>query len=81
MRSTSTRLMLIGGCVAAATLAFTATAGARAPVGSVKQLPGKAGCYTQDGDSEDGPGTCRNIRGGPDDTTSVAGRRRSPSGR
>lgn len=29
-----------------------------AATGALSQLPGTAGCYTQDGSSEDGPGTC-----------------------
>jgi hypothetical protein len=35
----------------------------------VHQPSGKAGCYTSDGSSESGPGTCHNIRGGDGSTT------------
>jgi len=52
----------------AAALAAVALA---APVGSVHQVQGKAGCYTSDGSSGAGNGTCRNIRGG-DGSTSLA---------
>jgi hypothetical protein len=58
----------------AAALAAVALA---APLGSVKQVAGKAGCYTFDGASAAGPGTCRNIRGG-NGATSLA---ISPGGR
>src|SRR5205085_921734 len=30
--------------------------------GTLRQLKGKAGCWSIDGSSEDGPGTCRNAR-------------------
>jgi hypothetical protein len=49
--------------------AATALAGSSAPPGSVHQASGKAGCYTSDGSSEAGAGTCQNIRGGDGSTT------------
>jgi hypothetical protein len=47
------------------------------PTGSVTQVPGRNGCYTADGSSTVGPGTCRNIRGGIGSTSLVI----SPDGR
>ncbi len=65
----------LGGIGAlAAVIAAVALA---APLGSVKQVSGKDGCYTADGSSASGAGTCRNIRGG-DGSTSLA---ISPGGR
>jgi hypothetical protein len=63
----------------AATLMSTgaAFAGSGAPAGSVHQVSGKNGCYTSDGSSEAGPGTCHNIRGGVESTTLAI----SPDGR
>jgi hypothetical protein len=46
-----------------------AFAGSSAPAGSVHQLSGKDGCYTSDGSSEAGVGTCHNVRGGLGSTT------------
>ncbi len=64
------------GAVAALTTG-AAYAGSTAPAGSVHQASGKNGCYTADGSSEAGPGTCHNIRGGSESTTLVV----SPDGR
>jgi hypothetical protein len=52
------------GAVAVMAAAIAAVALAAPPAGSVKQVSGKDGCYTFDGSSAAGPGTCRNIRGG-----------------
>lgn len=61
---------LVVGVIAVGGLAWVALAWAVAgPPGAVKQVAGKNGCYTADGSSEDGAGTCRNIRGGGDNTT------------
>ena len=57
--------------------ALAAVAVAAGPTGSVKQVGGKDGCYTADGSSASGAGTCRNIRGG-EGATSLA---ISPGGR
>jgi hypothetical protein len=46
-----------------------AFAGYSLPAGSVHQASGKDGCYTADGSSEAGAGTCHNIRGGEGSTT------------
>lgn len=54
-------ILVLGGAAA-----FAATT---APAGSVRQASGKAGCYTSDGSSEAGSGTCHNIRGGDGSTT------------
>ena len=35
------------------------------PLGALTQLPGKAGCFTHDGSSEDGANTCGKARGMP----------------
>src|SRR5438552_13626161 len=35
----------------------------REPLGTLTQLPGTAGCFTHDGASEDGAGTCSEARG------------------
>ncbi|MGH2965011.1 MAG: hypothetical protein ACRDMH_06485 [Solirubrobacterales bacterium] len=40
-----------------------------APIGSVRQVAGKDGCYTSDGSSASGAGKCRNIRGGEGSTS------------
>jgi WD40 repeat protein len=45
--------------------------------GSVVQVPGKHGCYTEDGSGSAGAGKCTNIRGGHDATTVTV----SPDGR
>jgi hypothetical protein len=47
------------------------------PAGSVHQVNGKDGCYTTDGSSAAGPGTCRKIRGGNGSTSLAV----SPDGR
>src|SRR5689334_6392255 len=54
------------GTVAAVGLAFVAAAiGApKAQEGSLQQLSGKAGCYTDNGADENAPGTCKDITGG-----------------
>jgi DNA-binding beta-propeller fold protein YncE len=49
--------------VSVVTLLTSATAYGAQPVGAVTQLPGTAGCFTHDGASEDGPGTCSQARG------------------
>ena len=59
LRRTIAVLGAIG--VLAAAIAAVALA---APLGSVKQVAGKDGCYTADGSSTSGAATCRNIRGG-----------------
>jgi hypothetical protein len=56
--------------LAAMTVAASAIAGGR-PLGSVKQPAGKDGCYTDTGESQDGPGTCHDIRGGTENTTAA----------
>src|SRR5262249_9696087 len=68
----------------AASAAFTAPSAAPAlalvspaVAGSVHQVAGKDGCYTADGASAAGPGTCRKIRGGHGSTTIAI----SPGGR
>jgi hypothetical protein len=64
------KLALIFIATAFGSLAIAAVSGAlTGPLGSVKQVPGKDGCYTTDGASEDGAGTCRKIRGGGENTT------------
>ncbi len=66
--------MVVGGRVlgwtAAAVLALSivtllTSSGIRsaAPLGALTQLPGTAGCFTHDGASEDGAGTCSQARG------------------
>jgi DNA-binding beta-propeller fold protein YncE len=66
--------MVVGGCVpgrtAAAvvavsivTLLTSSTAYGAQPLGALTQLPGTAGCFTPDGASEDGAGTCSQARG------------------
>jgi DNA-binding beta-propeller fold protein YncE len=45
------------------TLLTSATAYGAQPLGALTQLPGTAGCFTQDGASEDGAGTCSQARG------------------
>ena len=54
---------------AALVAALAAAALAAGPAGSVKQVAGKDGCYTFDGSSAAGPGTCHNIRGGNGSTS------------
>jgi hypothetical protein len=54
---------------AALVAALAAVTLAAGPTGSVKQVPGKDGCYTFDGSSAAGAGTCRNIRGGNGSTS------------
>ncbi|MGH2974552.1 MAG: lactonase family protein [Solirubrobacterales bacterium] len=55
--------------VATLAVAVAAVALAAGPSGSVKQVGGKDGCYTTDGSSASGPGTCRKIRGGEGSTS------------
>ncbi len=57
------------GAVVVLLSATAALAGSSPPPGSVSQASGKAGCYTSDGSSEAGPGTCHTIRGGGEATT------------
>jgi hypothetical protein len=57
------------GALIALVATATAVASSSPPAGSVHQASGKAGCYTSDGSSEAGPGTCHNIRGGDGSTT------------
>src|SRR5581483_11520453 len=57
------------GAVLATLSAATALAGSIPPAGAVHQPSGKNGCYTWDGSSAKGPGTCKNIRGGNGSTT------------
>jgi hypothetical protein len=59
------------GIVAVATMALAASslAATSNPAGSVKQVPGTAGCYTIDGSSEDGADTCTDVRGSIGDNT------------
>jgi hypothetical protein len=75
--SRARRMVVPLGAVVAMLGAASALAGSSPPAGSVRQATGKAGCYTSDGSSEAGPGTCHNIRGG-DESTSLA---ISPDGR
>jgi hypothetical protein len=70
------RLTLSLGAVAVLVAAAAALAATR-PAGSVRQVGGKNGCYTSDGSSTAGPGTCQNIRGGGEATTLTL----SPDGR
>jgi lactonase family protein with 7-bladed beta-propeller len=60
---------LIAAAVLVAALAAGALARGSTPLGSVKQVAGKDGCYTADGSSASGAGTCRNIRGGEGSTS------------
>lgn len=62
------KVALLGVLIALGVTA-TAVASSSPPAGSVHQASGKAGCYTSDGSSEAGPGTCHNIRGGDHSTT------------
>ena len=61
----------------AAALVVPGVAVASGPQGSVRQVAGKDGCYTVDGSSGSGVGTCRNIRGGDGSTSILI----SPDGR
>ncbi len=73
------RLRLVAPPILAGTL-LLATPGlalASGPAGSVHQVSGKDGCYTTDGSSAAGPGTCRKIRGGNGSTSLKV----SPDGR
>ena len=45
------------------TLLTSSAAYAAPPLGTLTQLPGTAGCFTNDGASEDGAGTCSQARG------------------
>ena len=77
-RRPRSRRRSIAALLAAVALAVGIAAVAlAAPIGSVKQVAGKDGCYTADGSSGSGPGTCRNIRGGEGATTLAI----SPGGR
>ena len=67
--SRARRMVVPLGAVVAMLSAATALAGSIPPAGSVHQASGKNGCYTSDGSSETGPGTCQNIRGGDGSTT------------
>jgi hypothetical protein len=60
--------------VPASALAIVPASG---PIGSVRQVAGKDGCYTADGASESSASVCRNIRGGFESTTI----KMSPDGR
>jgi len=72
------RFLVAAMAVAAlAALGALATAAGPSPLGSVKQLAGKKGCYTRLGGSQMGPGTCTDIIGG-DEATDLA---LSPDGR
>src|SRR5260370_42122666 len=62
---------------AAALLGSPALALARGPLGPLHQVTGKNGCYTDNGSSAAGPGTCQKIRGGTKSTTIAV----SPDGR
>ena len=63
------RKVVGAAAVLIAVASLTAVALAAGPSGSVTQVGGKKGCYTIDGSSGAGPGTCRNIRGGGSSTT------------
>ena len=77
-RKPRTRRRRIAALLAPVALAVGIAAVAlAAPIGSVRQVAGKDGCYTADGSSGSGPGTCRNIRGGEGATTLAI----SPGGR
>jgi hypothetical protein len=71
------RAAAAAGALAALLTAAAAFAGSSPPSGSVRQVSGKNGCYTADGSSASGPGTCHNIRGGTGSTTIAI----SPDGR
>ncbi len=64
---TSLTALILGVILAAVALAA-------GPSGSATQVAGKSGCYTSDGSSGAGPGTCRKIRGGESATTVVISR-------
>jgi Big-like domain-containing protein len=49
--------------LAASLLFAAASPAASGPVGMLTQLPGSAGCLSQDGSSADGASTCQNVRG------------------
>ena len=66
--------MVVGGCrgwrvgwsvvfALAGMSLFTGSAWAAQPLGALTQLSGTAGCFTFDGSSEDGAGTCSQARG------------------
>jgi hypothetical protein len=61
MKKLAVGALLAGVLVLVATGAFAAH---KAPEGSLTQVAGKDGCWSPDASSEDGPGTCRNLRGG-----------------
>jgi hypothetical protein len=67
----SGRVLALAAIALGALVWVTVSGAASRPVGSVKQLAGKKGCYTADGSSEDGAGTCRKIRGGGENTTTT----------
>jgi DNA-binding beta-propeller fold protein YncE len=58
-------------------LASSAYGGAKKPLGALSQLAGKAGCFTHDGTSEDGAGTCGKARGMAETESAIV----SPDGR
>ena len=58
-------------------LASSALRGAKKPRGALTQLAGKAGCFTHDGASEDGAGTCGKARGMAETESAIV----SPDGR
>ena len=67
----SGRVLALAAIALGALVWVTVSGAASRPGGSVKQLAGKKGCYTADGSSEDGAGTCRKIRGGGENTTTT----------
>jgi 6-phosphogluconolactonase (cycloisomerase 2 family) len=58
-------------------LTSSAYGGATGPLGALTQLSGKAGCFTHDGASEDGAGTCGQARGMAETESAVV----SPDGK
>jgi 6-phosphogluconolactonase (cycloisomerase 2 family) len=60
-----------------ATLLTSSTAYGAQPVGALSQLSGKDGCFTHDGTSEDGAGTCSQARGMAETESAIV----SPDGR
>jgi hypothetical protein len=67
----STRALVVGAIALGALVWVAASGAVSGPLGSVKQVAGKKGCYTTDGSSEDGAGTCKRIRGGGETTTTT----------
>src|SRR6476469_4559693 len=68
-RRTLVRRLAALSVTAALVAALAAVTLAAGPAGSVKQVGGKDGCYTFDGSSAAGAGTCHNIRGGNGSTS------------